>query len=277
MHTIVHDHRYWSLSVSPLIPYHDRIAGSVLIFTDTTATVHATQLRDSFLSIVSHEFRSPLLILLNTASMLGMRQHCSDEIGQVKNFISECCGKLSSLMNTVATFARISPDDAVVHLSTIQIRPFLEKAICEQCSNARIKQVNLKVSGDNDFPAITTDPELFDTAIGCLLDNAIKYSPQQSEVVLRYSKNNDKNPEQLIVSIEDRGPGIEIDNKRLLFEWFRQGEDPLTRHYGGLGLGLPLARRAASLLGGEIRIEPGETGGCRAVVSIPFVNSVPTG
>jgi PAS domain S-box-containing protein len=271
VYTITRNHRHYAMSASPLIQVNDRMAGFVFIFTDTTTSVHAAQLRNSFLSIVSHEFKSPLLILMNSASILGMKQLSSQEIAQVKSLIDETCSKLSHLMNTVTTFARISPDDVELHLAPVHIRSFLEKVTGKQHANAPDKRLFLHVLGENNVPEIETDPELLTTAVDCLLDNAVKYAPENSEILIRYALNTDMTPIRIVFTIEDDGPGIENNEKQLLFEWFKQGEDPLTRHYNGLGLGLPLARRALSLLGGTIRLETTkpEIGGCKVIVELP--------
>ncbi|MBN1761313.1 MAG: response regulator [Chitinispirillaceae bacterium] len=269
VYTITRNHRYYAMSASPLIQANDRMTGYVFIFTDTTTSVQSAQLRNSFLSVVSHEFKSPLLVLMNSASILGMKQHCSEEIAQVKSLIDETCGKLSRLMNTVATFARISPDDVKLHCKSVHLRTFLEKSAEKKQGNAGEKSISIIILGEDVFPAIETDADLLETAVACLLDNAIKYSPMYSEVRIGFSLPTSMQPEQLVVTIEDDGPGFDNDKQQLLFEWFKQGEDPLTRHHSGLGLGLPLARRAVSLLGGKIGIESREGGGCTVTMTLP--------
>lgn len=269
--TICFNKRYWSLSISPLTaPEEDETAGFVLIFTDKTASVHATQLRDSFLGIVSHEFKSPLSVLTNTASMLDFRKHCSDEIAEAKNWIEATCEKLSYLMNTVAAFARITPDEATVRFSKTSIGQLLQKIVDTQYPDTKKNPITIISTTDDDSLEIETDTELLETAVTCLLDNAIKYSPAHSEISLRYGTNTADTLKHLIITIEDKGPGIEPDKKQLLFGWFRQGEEPLTRHHGGLGLGLPLAQRAIAILDGRINLDSGTNGGCIAEISLPI-------
>jgi signal transduction histidine kinase len=110
---------------------------------------------------------------------------------------------------------------------------------------------------------------LLSTAVGCILDNALKYSPSRGEVNIVVSGCLQNGRKLIAIEIEDNGPGIKHTNLATLFEWFKQGEEPLTRVYGGIGIGLPLAKKALTLLRGEIEFSSELRKGCRCMIKLP--------
>jgi len=267
--TLHYKDRYFTISVSKLIHESGWLAGCVMIFTDITAQYQTEHLRNALFSLVSHEFRTPLTILMNSAALLEMKRHCSDEIAIVHKNITETCGRLAYLVNSVITFALISRQDAIVNIIPVTLDTVLQGCLEKYRDGARQKDIVVTVDMGTTTEKLTTDPELLSAAIECILDNAIKYSPSGGKVEVHSSVNSD-NKKQLRIWVTDEGPGIPDDKIATAFDWFTQGEDPLTRNYGGLGLGLPLAKRATQLLGGEISIRPNVKTGSVCEIVLPL-------
>ena len=263
--------RLFAVSVSPLIQENASPAGYVMLFTDKTEQIRAQQLRNSILTVVSHEFKTPLSVLMNTASLLGMKKNCDDEVATVKNQIEEACGRLTYLVDTVATFAQLlrEREDKSVRTAPTVVPTLLDRVKSKYLDAATDKEITVTVQPDDHQRSIDTNEDLLGIALGRLLDNAIKFSPVGGTVTLTCTTTTNDDGTYLHISVEDEGPGINPDNTNRLFDWFIQGADPLTRNINGLGMGLPLAKQAVSLISGTISLHTGSNGGCRAVVELP--------
>jgi len=103
-------------------------------------------------------------------------------------------------------------------------------------------------------------------ALGCVIDNAVKFSPDRGEVLISVRAIGSGT---IDISITDHGVGIAPDKVERIFDWLTQSEDHLTRTQGGIGLGLALAKRAMELIGGAIEVKT-ETGtGSTFVLHVP--------
>ena len=113
------------------------------------------------------------------------------------------------------------------------------------------KGLNVSVSGtDGDLPPLHSDPLRIRQILDRLLDNAVKFTPSGE---IRIEVSGDEH--EIRIAIRDSGPGIARENHEAVFEKFKQLEHFLTRHHGGIGLGLALSRQLASLLGGYLSLE----------------------
>jgi signal transduction histidine kinase len=116
------------------------------------------------------------------------------------------------------------------------------------------------------LPAVRSDPERVEEIVSYLVDNALKYSPDDAPVEVTAVVGD----EEFALEVHDRGIGIDGKDLSAIFERFRQLDQGTTRRYGGVGLGLFLARETAHRMGGRIEVQSSPGSGSTFRVVLPF-------
>jgi signal transduction histidine kinase len=134
---------------------------------------------------------------------------------------------------------------------------------------AQEKHLTINVDIPEDFPMLIADRQKFDLIIINLLDNALKFTPENGRITF----SADVNGPWAVISLSDTGIGIPEDKIDRVFERFFQVEDSLTRAYEGMGLGLAIVRGMVNVCGGEIHVisQPGQ--GSTFTFTLPLDNS----
>jgi len=126
---------------------------------------------------------------------------------------------------------------------------------------------------DDDSKTVTGDRDRLEQVLGNLLENAVKYSPDGSEIFVNVEERNDT----VVTSVCDRGIGIPTDELAQVFERFHRGRHVSSTNYGGLGLGLYITKQIVERHGGSIWVESKEGSGTTFYFSLPVANvSAPT-
>jgi signal transduction histidine kinase len=168
--------------------------------------------------------------------------------------------RLSRLVNQVLDMAKIEAGQADWHSTPVDLREVVEQVADSMRESYRERGVALAIELPAQVRSVWADADRLTQVVLNLLSNALKYAPARSgQVVLRLSDT----PEELVLEVQDNGPGIAADQEAVVFEKFRQvaGDD----HYrpGGTGLGLPISRQIVAHFGGRmwLRSTPGQ-GAC---------------
>ena len=131
---------------------------------------------------------------------------------------------------------------------------------------AEEKQQQIDIEGDANL-VVSVDRLILRQAIVNLLDNAIKYSPSGSQILVRVQSGGDK---QVFLDVVDQGPGIPSEHQPYVFDRFYRVDQARTREWGGAGLGLSITRWAVEVHGGDITLKSEEGRGSTFRVSLPF-------
>lgn len=265
---------FFSVSVNILNDSSDKPSGCVLTFQDQTEIFRAAQLRSGFLSLVAHEFRTPLASILNSASIFQDTSIDKIILAEAAQIILNSTSRLTKLIDNLITFSNIQRSDIKADHLCVNTRNFFDVILLRCSESSEKKHIRIDVDNVNVPESIYTDPVLLGDTLECLIDNAIKFSPPDSEVEITAKViekiNSDKS---LSISILDRGPGIPAEQQPRIFEWFWQGENSLTRSCNGLGIGLPLALRAIEILGGTLNYTQYPHGGSVFSINVPVKTS----
>jgi K+-sensing histidine kinase KdpD len=225
--------------------------------------------RIRFVSAVTHELRTPLTTLRLYLDLLssGMVTEEKQKAEYLTTLNAES-DRLYRLIVNVLDFARLEKTRPTVNRRELPVEDVvaqLERTWAERCAAAG-KQLVI----ENPVPpdtCIKTDGQLLEQIISNLIDNAQKYSRDaaDSRIILRTALAG----EAVVFEVEDRGPGVGKRHRRSVFRPFRRGQDSDFKA-GGVGLGLALATRWASLIGGRLSLQAGEGGvGACFRVSVP--------
>ncbi len=232
---------------------------------------NANRAKSQFLANMSHEIRTPLNSIIGFSQLLLRKKNQFSlpvrEQGFLEN-IKTAGQNLSELINNILDLAKIESGKMDVAQETVNLRLLIQGMHQIHKSQVLEKELVFNYELDSQVPEfIYTDRNKLNQILMNLISNAIKYTPSGKEVRLKVTKTG----ELLIFQIIDQGIGIPEDKFTTIFEIFEQVDGSLTRKYEGTGLGLPIAKQMATLLGGEIRLQSVVGQGTVFTVLLPYV------
>ncbi len=226
----------------------------------------ANRAKDEFLSVISHELRSPLNAILGWNRILYLKRRDDPEVAAVSPRIEHSAKAQLKIVNDLLDLGRIGTGKL-----KIEPRPMrLAEVVCNAVDLARPAAAKKGIEILTDFaPQLAharADPDRLAQVVANLLSNAIKFTPHGGRITVTLL-----GVEGFIeLSVSDTGQGIAPELLPYVFERFRQGDSSSTRHSGGLGLGLTLVREIVSLHGGSVTASSAGLGdGAKFVVRLP--------
>lgn len=242
------DLMYISVNAAPLIDEHQQVSGGIVTFTDVTNRRRLFQQQEDFISVASHELRTPVTSLKAALQLLdrikdGSRPEMFPKLIEQAN---RSLNKLSDLINSLLNINRVTQGRFPIHKTTFAIAALID----ECCQHIRtIDSHDVILEGDLTLQ-ISADEQLIDQVIVNLVNNAVKYAPNSREINISVRQIDDK----VRVAISDSGPGIEAEKARHIFERYYQAEYG-GRQFSGLGLGLYICAEIIHKHGGEIGVD----------------------
>ena len=222
------------------------------------------ELKSRFVSIASHEFRTPLTTILSTASFLEMAE---GQISSEKRLarlekIQTAANGMTELLNDVLLFGKAEANRLEYQPKPMDIVAFSTEII-EDIQATTGDKYHFTYSNHLQNPNVTFDDKLMRQIINNLVSNAVKYSPQGGEIrfELAYELNS------LIIAVSDQGIGIPERDQPHLFEPFHRAKN--ARNIAGTGLGLAITKKAVETHGGEITFESTHNQGTCFTIRIP--------
>jgi signal transduction histidine kinase len=206
-------------------------------------------IKSNFLSLASHELRTPLGIIIGYATFL--QEEAKGELSDHAQQVLNAAEQMRSLLDQMNNLTLLQTDEMEIRPSKISIQDVLNLACDEIKYFAARKNLALVFAFQDDPIYVTVDPEKTTLAIVNLLNNAIRFSPNDSQIVIGAIEQGD----QIMAWVQDNGKGIPHDKLNKIFEEFYQLEPPNTRSYGGLGIGLTIAKGLIEVQGGKIWAE----------------------
>ncbi len=238
------------------------------IFHDITADRKLDRMKSSLISTVSHELRTPLASIKGYASTLLAEDVEWDSHSQREflNIISDETDHLSNLVNDLLDLSRIEAGSLTISRIECDLNELVQQAArrCQPCPGVRLL-INLPT----DLPYLYIDARRIESVLRNLIENAAKYAGDESPISISAIIEDDN----LIVKVEDEGPGIPIEHSKNIFESFYRVESGLTHTAPGSGLGLTICQGFVQAHDGKIWSEPRKKGACIAF-SLPIEKKV---
>ncbi len=235
------------------------------------AAVEAARLRSEFIRNMSHEFRTPLSIVVGMCTLL-LDTSLTSEQRHFAETVRRAAEGLSGLTKSILDFSKIESGSFALEHRALGASQIVNEVIAMMSAQAKAKGVNLVALVSHDIPSeVQGDPARLRQVLTQLLVNAVKFT-ERGEIALRVSVEKETESQiWLTWRITDTGIGIEEDNQKHLFEPFRQGDGSRTRRYGGTGLGLAMSKRIVELMGGTIGFESALARGSTFWFTLPFI------
>lgn len=225
----------------------------------------ADELKSRFLSNMTHEFRTPVNAILALTSLLERKEEPEPEVQHIKR----AADQLSELVNDLLDLAKVEAGKTVVRPGEFEVvnlfgalRGMLRPLLVNQ-------SVNLVFDEPSGLPTMHTDEGKVSQILRNFISNALKYTERGQVVV---SAQLDSLREEVVFAVADTGIGIALEDQERIFDEFAQVEHPLQRRFKGTGLGLPLSRRLAELLGGRLSVtsQPGVGSTFEAAIPVRY-------
>lgn len=248
--------------------------GLAWVLSDETQQRLTTEARDQFVMTATHELRTPLTNLQAYAEALQEKDGL--EIEQQKDFcnvITSEANRLGRLVDQLLTVSQMEAGSMTINRHELELLPMLEHAVDQLRGQAEQKRIELRTDLSAKLPVVLGDRDKLQAALVNLLGNAIKYTPEQGEVVLRCGTEE----KWIRIDVEDNGPGIPEDEQPHVFDKFFRGTATRESDERGNGLGLAFAREIARLHCGEIELQSIVGEGSTFTLRLPIAGQARSG
>jgi len=217
------------------------------------AVAELDQMKSEFVTIASHELRTPIhAMLLSVSGVLeGYSGEISDEVREDLQIANEGITRLTRLVESLLDLSRIEARKFELTISKISVDQLIKRAVGELSQLIEAHHHAIIHKHSSEIPMIYADGERITQVVINLLSNSIKYTPEQGKIVIEVEKS----AEGVVLSIADNGYGIpsEVGNK--VFDKFFQADSIMSQKVGGSGLGLTITKGIVERHGGTIDFE----------------------
>jgi PAS domain S-box-containing protein len=251
-------------SVAPIRDNNGAVLGVSVIARDDSeyqrvqeALVEANRQKDEFLAIMSHELRTPLTSILGYTDMLlrGLSGPLAPMTNKYVGNVRTAGDRLLDLVNGLLDYTRLEAGVERLELKAVDVSRVVTEAVEDAQGTATSKSIDLRLAVDKNAPArIQGDEERLSHVMRNFLNNAVKFTPEGGQVSVNVGADPDARG-GVRVSVADSGIGLREEQLPRVWERFYQGDASLTRPYGGMGLGLSIARHLVTLHGGSVGAE----------------------
>jgi PAS domain S-box-containing protein len=237
----------------------------ILNVRDLTRERQQEEQRSTFISVISHELKTPISIIKGYASTLARKDAQFDAQGLQSRLmaIEEEADRLDKLVGNLLYASRIQANGLQMDITPLDLE-YLIRSVLRRLQ-AKAPDVSITLSIPKRLPTVMADRDRIEEVLQNLLDNAIKYSPRHPEISVSCFSTG----EEVIVSIRDSGMGISVREQEQIFERFQRVGDPPARTTQGAGLGLYIARAIIEAHRGRIWVESALREGSTFSFSLP--------
>jgi signal transduction histidine kinase len=208
--------------------------------------------KDRFLATLSHELRTPLTPVLALISALEGSDRLPAELHREIAMVRRNVELEARLIDDLLDLTRVSSGKLQLDRHDVDLREVIEHAVQTSCANEIAtgrRSVVIELADDDH--RIWGDAPRLTQVFWNLLNNAVKFTPEGATITVRSRREA---PGRFLVEVTDTGVGIDREVLPRIFDAFEQGEESVTRRYGGLGLGLAITRTIVELHGGSISV-----------------------
>ena len=260
---------YYAISISPLYS-GDSIRGAVAVLRDMTEQHKLDKLRSDFIANVSHELRTPIAMLQGySEAILDDVVTSDDDRKEMTKIIYEESQRMGRLVTDLLDLARMESGRMRLYKEKVLINTVIKRITQKFTQSAKESSVHLQFKSTIvDDLLIEIDEDRIEQVLTNLIDNAIRHTPNEGNVIIRVEKEK----AFVKISVEDTGTGIPQEDLPYVFERFYKADKSRTRGKGGTGLGLAIAKNMVEAHDGNISVNSTENLGTTFVFNLPIRN-----
>jgi PAS domain S-box-containing protein len=223
--------------------HHLRIYGR-----DITVRKRAEELKDDFISMVSHELKTPITILIGALAVVRDEGLPANESNSLLNDAASSAEELANIVENLLELSRSQSERLILQKETIDVDAFVQNLVERGKTNAANHRLIVDIQ--EELPPVPVDKTRLRLILNNLLSNAVKYCADGTEIRVSVKQESD----YLTISVGDQGPGISVEKQARLFQPFERLVDSPTAPRG-LGLGLLVCKHLVGAHGGKIWLE----------------------
>ncbi len=228
------------------------IIGVWIVYRNVKREVELAQIKSDFVSSVSHELRTPLALISMFSETLEMNRVKSDEKRQeYYSIISQEANRLGRIVNTILNFSKMEAGKRKFQFEEKDLNEIVEQMFSNYKFHLKNKNFQSNFSPDENLPKIIIDEEAISEAIINLIDNAVKYSDDEKEIIIKTGTDNNF----AFIEVSDKGIGISSEDQKKIFDKFFRVSTGLVHNAKGTGLGLTLVKHIMDAHNGKIRLK----------------------
>ncbi len=241
-------------------------AQTLVVCVDVTDVRRLESHRRDFVANVSHELRTPVTAVRSAAETLrGAAASDPAATARFLEIIERNAERLQHLVEDLLDLSRIESREYKLHLEPVEIAPLLSHAVGLFREEADKKRIRLRADPSGTLPAARADRRAVEQVLANLIENAVKYCPERSDVRVTAEAAD----EAVRVIVEDDGPGIDEKHLPRIFERFYRVDAGRSRDLGGTGLGLSIVKNLVEAMGGRISVDSAPGKGSRFKFTLP--------
>jgi len=226
----------------------------LLLADDQTEIVRAQSIRNDFVANVSHELKTPVGAVSLLSEAIEDAAEDQDAVRHFAASLQRESARLSAMVQDIIELSRLQGTDVVAKGTAVDVNRTVQEAVERSRLAAESRNISLKVGGHVQIP-VFGDPDMLVTAVRNLIDNAVRYSPEDTRVGVGLRERGG----MVQVTVTDQGPGISDAEQDRIFERFYRVDSARSRQTGGTGLGLSIVKHVMAQHGGEVSVwsQPG--------------------
>lgn len=230
----------------------------------------ANRIKDEFLAVLSHELRTPLNPILGWSKLLQQGKLDATKTTTALATIERNAQLQAQLIDDLLDISRILQGKLSLEQTSVDLRMVIASALETVRLAAETKSLHIETVVPADIRTVTGDAGRLQQVVWNLLSNAVKFTPSAGQITVALTQTDT----HVQIQVIDTGKGINPEFLPYVFEHFRQEDGATTRKFGGLGLGLAIARQIVELHGGQISVaSSGEDQGATFTVRLPLLES----
>jgi len=256
-----------AITVAPIL-LDNKPIGAIEVFRDISVEYEVDKMKSEFISIASHQLRTPLTAIKTYSHLLasGFNGRLNKQQQEFMEIILGSVDRMNELINTLLDISRIEEGRITISNKVISFEALMEEILSEQGPIAKSKDIKIELNYRSANLRFMTDPLLVKEVCANLLSNAIKYTPAGGTITISAALKK----QHFIFIIQDTGYGIPRHEQVRVFTKFFRAENILDKDTTGTGLGLYMVKQIAENLGGTIDFKSSEKGGTLFRFDIPM-------
>lgn len=224
------------------------------------------ELKTNFISMMSHDLKTPIARILGMVDIIQKDPTpLSSAQQEALDLVRVSSDDLLKFINSILQYGRIEAEQIQLHLQSKDVNQLLKDVVKKHEFLAKLKRIQIQTELETLFPS-PVDPELMKQVFSNLVENAIKYSPEETKVLVTTEEKDGR----IVIQVADQGPGIPTDELSNIFMKFFRSKNAKSSPIKGSGLGLYLAKYFTELHGGRISVESSYGQGSTFTVELPL-------
>lgn len=255
-----------SLTVSP-VKVDGVPIGAIEVFRNITHEVELERAKDEFISLASHQLRTPASAVKQYAGMLlqGYAGELTPAQVKMAQTIYDCNERQITIVNDLLKVAQVDAGRVNLRPEKVNLDTLMQEVIADQASKFTARRQKVLYKNTADVVTAVVDPQLMRMVVENIIDNASKYTPEEKIITIRLRKLRDSHA----IDIRDQGVGISQEDIPRIFKKFSRLANPLSNTVGGTGLGLYWAKKIVDLHSGTIAVHSTVGKGTTFTLHIP--------